>query len=159
MKNLLLILTTLLLVTALACTKTKQRILHNKDWKNIQGNWDIQQVLIDGKDSTASLKSCDIYSTATIKYQTGNEKDGTLHVFDNISGIDYGSILVEKNKYKRLTICGFNLNINTFSVFNPCLINIGNVCIVWDVLELNNSQLKISTYTSNYNYIITFIKI
>jgi hypothetical protein len=38
MKNLLLILTVTLLVTALACTKTKQSLFHHKDWKNIQGN-------------------------------------------------------------------------------------------------------------------------
>jgi hypothetical protein len=158
MKHILIILTTLLLVTALACTKTKQRILHNKDWKNIQGTWDIQQVLIDGVDSTSAIKG-DCYAKMVIEYADGERtEDGTLHLFDALNNMDFGSLNIEQSKYKSIRICGFNLNIITYFVSTVCKYNLKGVCVNWSIIELTSTILKIKATFNGKEYNIKYIK-
>jgi hypothetical protein len=158
MRNILIILSALLLFTALACTKTKQSLFHHKDWKNMQGTWDIQQVLIDGVDSTSAIKD-NCYRKYFIGYQS-EDRDGTLHLFDQ-NGDDFGSIYVEASKYKTMAIKEFNLNIEDYYIkfFSHCRSPLAHKNLLWKINVLTEQELHISILVDNRFYQVKYQKL
>jgi hypothetical protein len=147
MKNIFVIIVTLLVV--MSCMKTKQRYFHHKNWKNIQGTWDIEDAWEDGVSIVDSIKKsyCDIYSLSIIRYQNDRERDGLLHLYNNSSSDDFGAIFIEANKYKKIQICKLNFNIVGNSNYYPCInqFNLFDTCILWNIDELTSTNLIISS--------------
>ncbi|MFM2226036.1 MAG: hypothetical protein RJA07_2238 [Bacteroidota bacterium] len=46
MKRLLFIITVISFTTVLSCSKANQKLFHHKNWKNIQGTFDLTQCLL-----------------------------------------------------------------------------------------------------------------
>jgi hypothetical protein len=154
MKRLLFIITVISFTTVLSCSKANQKLFHHKNWKNIQGTFDLTQCLIDGVDSTQRLRNdgCYVRFYFGYYYDAKDEHKPTLRLYA-IRSIDFGEINVEKYNYKHIDICNANLNhLNRASQINYCPTSLSNNCVTWDIISLTSNELiiQVSKFSKIY---------
>jgi hypothetical protein len=163
MKNTLIVLLGFFMLSIFSCVKNRQQLFHHKNWKNIQGTWDIEEVSESGKSVVDSIKRsyCNLYCKLEIKYNNSKESDGYLHMYRSCASDDLGQIKIEEYNYKKIQICKHNFNIIGNATYYPCKnkYNLYDTCIVWNIDELTTSSLVISTPIRGNFYKVKYMKI
>ena len=149
MKNIFLVIVVIAL-SFFACKKKPQA------WTDIQGNWDIEQCLINGADSTASIKGY-CYDKTNIAYFGTNQKGGDklIHIYTFTDHYDYGSLYLEDNNYEKMKVCNFNLGRIELCPKKA----LSGQCVDWDVISISSSAFEIKSIVNNVNYYVKYKKI
>ena len=143
MRNLILILGVL---TMICCSKSEEKL--------IAGVWDLQQLLIDGNDSTEAAKSQDCYTR--MKFLTAKEAEGKANILSadpQYSMCDLRGYYELHDDYLLLQVGSINFRpIGAFWQREP------RTKISWNILKLTEDELQLETNFNDHHNRLSLIK-
>ncbi len=131
----------------------------NSSWakSKIIGTWDVENLTVDGIDSTANFKANPNYCEYPIIIEDINDHDDySLFIFPNCSGKVLNGDLWEIPKNKKKLIFYFEYDSTQVELY-PILLN-EDISINWIILRLNNKQLWVKSNFHNKEYFLKLNK-